>query len=153
MLKQNRFMRQKLEHFRIGSFVRLFNLPEMIKHKLLNYFIAAVWLINGLFCKVLNLVSRHQQIVARILGNEHARLLTFLIGISEIAMAVWILSNIKTRLNAVTQIFVIATMNILEFFLVPDLLLWGRLNAVFAFAFIVLIYYNEFWLNKKIKPV
>ena len=125
----------------------------MTKHKLLNYFIAAVWLINGLFCKVLNLVPRHQQIVARILGSEHARLLTFLIGLSEIVMAIWILSNVKTRLNTIAQILVIAAMNTLEFFLVPDLLLWGRANAVFAFIFIIIIYYNEFLLNKKVKPV
>lgn len=55
--------------------------------KILNFFIAAVWLVNGLFCKVLNLVPRHQEIVATILGQEHARLLTIAIGISEVLMA------------------------------------------------------------------
>ncbi len=109
-----------------------------------------VWLINGLLCKVLNLVPRHQEIVARILGNNHSRLLTLLIGLSEMIMAIWILSGILTRLNAITQILVIATMNTLEFILVPDLLLWGKANAVFAFIFILLIYYNEFHLNKEL---
>lgn len=121
----------------------------MTQHKLINYCIATVWIANGLFCKVLNLVPRHQEIVARILGNDHARLVTVLIGVSEIAMAVWILSGLWTRLNVITQILVIATMNTLEFFLVPDLLLWGKLNAFFAFLFILLIYCNEFLLNKK----
>jgi hypothetical protein len=125
----------------------------MTRHKITNYFIATVWIGNGLFCKVLNLVPRHQEIVARILGNDHARLLTILIGVSEIAMAVWILSGCWSRLNAVTQIVVIATMNTLEFFLVPDLLLWGKLNAFFAFLFILLIFYNEFLLNKKLQTV
>ena len=60
-------------------------------------------------------------------------------------MAVWILSGIKRRLNAITQIIIIATMNTLEFILVPDLLLWGRFNALFAFLFILLIFYNEFY--------
>jgi hypothetical protein len=120
----------------------------MTRNRLLNYFIATVWIANGLFCKVLNLVPRHQEIVARILGNDYARLMTLLIGLSEIGMAVWILSGMWTRLNAVTQILVIATMNSLEFFLVPDLLLWGKLNAFFAFLFILLIYFNEFRLNK-----
>jgi hypothetical protein len=120
------------------------------KHQLLNYFIALVWLINGLFCKVFNLVPRHQQIVSEILGNEQSRLYTILIGISESLMAVWILSGLYTRINAITQIVVIAVMNTLEFILVPDLLLWGRINAVFAFLFIVLIYYNEFFLYKNI---
>ena len=122
----------------------------MTRNQLLNYFIAAVWIINGLFCKVLNLVPRHQEIVARILGNEHARLLTIAIGISEIAMAVWILSGIKRRLSAITQILVIAIMNMLEFILVPDLLLWGRFNALFAFLFILLIFYNEFYGRNKL---
>lgn len=121
----------------------------MIRHKLINFFIAAVWIINGLFCKALNLVPRHQEIVARILGNDHARPLTLLIGLAEIGIAVWILSNLWTRPNAVMQILIIAIMNTLEFFLAPDLLLWGKLNAVFAFLFILLIYYNEFHFNKK----
>ena len=117
-------------------------------HKILTYFTAIVWIANGLFCKALNLVPRHQEIVARILGNEHSRPLTILIGLSEMLMTVWILSGIKTRLNAATQILVIATMNTLEFILVPDLLLWGKANSIFAFMFIILIYYNEFRLNK-----
>jgi len=122
----------------------------MTRTQLLNYFIAAVWIINGLFCKVLNLVPRHQEIVARISGNDHARLLTIAIGISEIAMAVWILSGIRRRLNAIAQIIIIATMNVLEFILVPDLLLWGRFNALFAFLFILLIFYNEFYGKNKL---
>ena len=115
----------------------------------LHYFIATVWIINGLLCKILNLVPRHQEIVARILGDEHAQPLTLLIGVAEIAMAVWILSGTRKRLNVIAQILIIAAMNSLEFFLVPDLLLWGRANAFFAFIFIVLIYYNEFQLTKK----
>ena len=116
----------------------------------LNFFIAAVWLINGLFCKVLNLVPRHQEIVAVILGNDNSRLFTFLIGLSEITMAVWILTRKWTTINAITQILVIAAMNTLEFLLVPDLLFWGRANAIFAFLFILIIYYNEFHLNKSL---
>lgn len=115
----------------------------------MTYCIATVWIANGLFCKVLNLVPRHEQIVARILGDNHSRLLTILIGLSEIIMAVWILSGYKTKLNAVAQITVVATMNILEFILVPDLLLWGKLNSLFAFIFISVVYCNEFYLNKK----
>ncbi|HEY5773646.1 MAG TPA: DoxX-like family protein [Chitinophagaceae bacterium] len=122
----------------------------MTRPQLLNYFIAAVWIINGLFCKVLNLVPRHQEIVARILSNDHARLLTIAIGVSEIAMAIWILSGVRRRLNAIAQIIIIATMNTLEFILVPDLLLWGRFNALFAFLFILLIFYNEFYAKKKL---
>lgn len=115
-----------------------------------HFAIAMVWIINGFFCKVLNLVPRHQEIVARILGHEHARIMTLLIGVAEIGMSAWILSGIQKRLNVLTQIFVIAIMNALEFFLVPDLLLWGKANAFFAFIFILLIYYNEYRHPKKL---
>jgi len=119
-------------------------------HKTITFLIATVWLANGLLCKVLNLVPRHEQIVARILGDDYSRPLTILIGLSEIIMAIWFLSKIKSKLNAVVQISVVATMNILEFILVPDLLLLGRLNSLFALLFIGLVYYNEFVLTKKL---
>ncbi|HOY17871.1 MAG TPA: DoxX-like family protein [Haliscomenobacter sp.] len=118
-------------------------------HTILTYCIAMVWMANGLFCKVLNLVPRHEQIVARILGETYARPLTLTIGLAEIGMAIWVLSRIKPRLNAVLQMAVVAIMNTLEFFMVPDLLLWGKLNAFFAFLFVLLIYYHEFHLYKK----
>lgn len=116
------------------------NMNHITKVRAIRYFIAAVWFVNGFVCKVLNLVPRHRQIVARILGDEYAPTFTVLIGLAEVVMAVWIVSGISPRLNAIMQIVVIAAMNILEFILVPDLLLWGRFNAVFAFLFIVLIY-------------
>lgn len=118
----------------------------------MTYCIAAVWIANGLFCKILNLVPRHEQIVAQILGDDYSRILTILIGISEIFMAIWILSGFKSRINALLQIAVVAIMNTLEFILVPDILLWGKMNSVFALLLILIIYYNEFHLNKKITP-
>ncbi len=118
-------------------------------YKILTFCIATVWIVNGLFCKVLNLVPRHEQIVARILGDDYSRVLTILIGLSEIAMAIWVLSKFKSRLNAIAQIAIVAIMNTLEFILVPDLLLWGKLNSFFAFIFVLVVYFNEFYLNKK----
>lgn len=115
----------------------------------ITYSIAAVWIVNGLCCKILNLVPRHEEIVAEILGNDHSRMLTILIGVSELLMAVWVLSGYKRRLNALTQIAIVASMNILEFSLAPDLLLWGRLNALFALLFILLIYFNEYRLRNE----
>ena len=121
----------------------------MTPNKVLNCLIAAVWLANGLFCKVLNLVPRHQEIVARILGSDHAELLTKMIGFAEIAMAVWVVSGYRSRVNAIMQVMIIGAMNLMEFFLVPDLLLWGRFNLLFAFLFILLIGYNEYYLKPK----
>jgi len=109
-------------------------------------------LVNGLFCKVFNLVPRHEQIVASILNEDFARALTVLIGLSEIVMAIWVVSIWKSRLSAGVQMTLVAVMNLLEFLLVPDLLLWGRLNSVFALQFILLIYFNEFRLGNKLEP-
>lgn len=120
-----------------------------ILHILATAIIALVWLVNGLFCKILNLVPRHQQIVSEILGMQHAWLLTKAIGVAEILMVVWILSGIKRRFCAVFQMAMVAAMNIIEFIIVPDLLLFGRMNMVFAFVFILLIYLNEFALPKR----
>lgn len=121
-----------------------------IIYRILTYCIAAVWLINGLYCKVLNMVPRHKQIVSAILGSTYAEILTKTIGIAEVLMALWIVSGIQRRLNIVIQIIIIAAMNILEFFLAPTLLLWGRMNLLFALLFIGLIYWNEFLFHKKI---
>ena len=107
-------------------------------------FLASVWLVNGFICKVLNLVPRHEAIVARILGEEHAVLFTKLIGIGEIAMGLWVLSGKYRRINAIMQILLVLVMNVIEFFLVPELLLWGKLNLIFALLFILLIAWIEF---------
>lgn len=119
----------------------------MTRH-ILTTFICLVWLVNGLFCKVLNLVPRHQEIVARILGEQYSWLFTKAIGVSEMLMVVWVLSRIKTRFCAIFQMVIIGTMNIIEFILAPDLLLFGRMNIVVASIFIGLIYVNEFVIAK-----
>ena len=116
--------------------------------KTLTYSIAAVWIVNGLFSKVFGLTPRHGLIISRILGDQHYHLLTVIIGLAEVLMAIWILSRYKSRINAITQIIIVLAMNILEFFLTPDLLLWGKLNMVFALLFVSLVYYNEFILQK-----
>jgi len=128
-------------------------MTSLNKYRLINYFITLIWLVNGLFCKVLNFVPRHKAIVARILGPEHSSLFTFLIGLSEIVMACWILSGIMPRINVFMQILIISAMNILEFFLAPDLLLWGKANALFAFLFVLLIYYNRTSYSKTMQRV
>jgi hypothetical protein len=49
-----------------------------------------VWLVNGLLCKVLDLIPRYEAIVSRILGEVYATENTKLIGFLEIGMAVWV---------------------------------------------------------------
>lgn len=121
----------------------------VILHRSLLYTIASVWLINGLFCKILNYVPRHELIVARILGSEHAYIITKAIGFSEVLMTIWIISLIRSRLCATMQILIISTMNSIEFIFASDLLLFGKLNAFNALLFVSIIYYNEFILAPK----
>jgi hypothetical protein len=114
---------------------------------ILTSLIALVWLLNGLICKVFNLVPRHQEIVETILQVHNGRTLTIAIGLAEFCMALWIVSGYRQKLNAITQIVVIASMNILEAIYAPHLLLWGKWNGAFAFLFILVIYANVFHLN------
>lgn len=119
-------------------------MPFGKQKNVVNIGIALVWMINGVFCKVLNYVPRHQLIVARILGETHVALLTRTIGILEAGMAIWILSRIKSRWCAIAQILLVAAMNVIEFIAAPDLLLFGRINIIIAAVFIFIIYRNEF---------
>lgn len=118
--------------------------------KFLTFSIAVVWLVNGLYCKVLTGVPRHQLIVTRILGEPHAGLLTRLIGWSEVLMALWVVSRLWPRWGALVQIGLVVTMNAIEFFLAPDLLLFGRFNAVFAALFAGVVYWSEFVAPKSL---
>ena len=116
---------------------------------LLTICIASVWLINGLYCKLLDFVPRHKEIVGRILGDQHALYMTKMIGLGEVFLAVLIIFGFRSRQLAIIQIFLVVLMNSLEIILAPDLLLFGRLNGVLALVFIMLIIYAEFYLNKK----
>lgn len=113
-----------------------------VRH-ILTSAIALVWLINGLFCKVLNLVPRHELIVSRILGSQFAEPATKMIGVLEIAMVFWILSGIRSRWCVITQVAVVAAMNVIEYILVPDLLLFGRLNILVAICFMLVVLYKQ----------
>ncbi len=100
---------------------------------------AAVWLVNGLWCKLLDGTPRHRAIVARILGDDLAALITHLIGLGEIALALWIVVGLHRRATAILQIALVLTMNVVEFAVAPDLLLFGRFNLLVAFAFCGLV--------------
>jgi hypothetical protein len=77
------------------------------------------------------------------LGEEYSLVLTKFIGSLEVLMFIWILSLIKKRLCLTIQISLIATMNIIEYILAPDLLLFGRFNIILAGFFIGIIIFNE----------
>jgi len=138
---------ENTENMKYNTYTANFNYQQMI----LKILIAAVWFVNGFFCKILNLVPRHQQIVADILSVEYAQEITVMIGSAEVLMAVWVLSQLYSRLNVILQIVLVITMNIIEYTLVPELLLWGEVNIVFAILFIGLVYYSEYSFSQAFK--
>ncbi|HYK47652.1 MAG TPA: DoxX-like family protein [Parafilimonas sp.] len=97
-------------------------------------------------CKLLNLVPRHQLIVGRILGHRHAFLFTKIIGALEVLMSAWIVSGIFSPLCAIIQIAVITLMNVIEFVIASDLLLFRKGNIVIAMLLCAVIYINAFIL-------
>lgn len=119
-------------------------LPASLPSLPLRLFFAAVWLVNGVWCKILDGVPRHREIVARILGDDHSLALTRMIGAGEVVMAVWILTGIRWKWSSAAQISAVLLMNVIEFFVVPDLLLFGRFNSLVALAYISLVAWAGF---------
>ena len=101
--------------------------------------IALVWGINGLWCKVLGGVPRHEAIVARVVDTA-----TDIVGLDLDAAAaaaaagvlvVWFVSGRWVRLNAAAQVVIVMTMNVIEQLLAPELLLFGPWNFLWASCF------------------
>ena len=113
-------------------------------HSYQNFLVALIWIANGFWAKVLGRVPRHRQIVAHILGAEHAPEITKAIGFSEIGLGLWVATGLRKQQTAWLQIALIATMNILEGILAEHLLLWGRWNALFAGILIGIVWWSAF---------
>jgi uncharacterized membrane protein YphA (DoxX/SURF4 family) len=85
--------------------------------------ISGVWIFHGLWSKILGGIPRHELIVARILGDEFARPLTFLIGCGEILLGLWVLSGRRALACAAFQTLILVAMNALEIRLANELLI------------------------------
>ncbi len=81
---------------------------------LLRFGTAAVWIVFGLVFKVLNVVPRHERIVAAVLGETLAGPVTIAVGVGETMLGLWILSARWPRACAAVQTVAIACMNVLE---------------------------------------
>lgn len=119
---------------------------------LLKPAIASVWAVNGLVNKILGFVPRHRLIVGRILGDDISARAVIVIGVLEVLIALWVLSGIKPRLCAVLQAVTVASMNILEIILAPDLLLFGTGNVIPGIIFISLVLFDGFYPGEKKDP-
>lgn len=116
--------------------------------RVFRFAIGLTWLINGLFCKLMNGVPRHPEIIATILGESHLNILVVLIGSGEMIIAFWIWSGRYLIACAWLQITLVLTMNIIEQIMVPELLLWGHWNLLWALGFCALIWFT---LIRKVK--
>lgn len=112
----------------------------------LTALIAGVWIVNGLYAKMLSGAPRHEAIVARVLGESWAPRIVLAIGFGEVALGLWILARRWPRATAALQIGLVLVMNVLELRRAPDLLLWGRFNFAFALIFCGLVAYHGFWV-------
>lgn len=75
--------------------------------------IAAVWLYEGLWCKLLGHMPDQEQVVAAhpLFGAASAKLVLRAIGVVEVAIAVWVLSGIAPWLAALVQTVLLVGMN------------------------------------------
>ncbi len=88
--------------------------------------VAAVWLVHGLYNKLLGGSPRHLAIVQATPGLDGAAGEQALaaIGMLEVAIAVWVLSAWAPRLCAAAQTIALLSMNGVELTFARDLLLW-----------------------------
>jgi uncharacterized membrane protein YphA (DoxX/SURF4 family) len=75
--------------------------------------IAAVWLYQGGWCKLVAPNQRHIRIVAHLpgVGPAHARKVLAMVGTVEVALAAWVLSGRAPRTAAAAQTALLGAMN------------------------------------------
>jgi hypothetical protein len=93
-------------------------LPPLV---LVRAAIAAVWLYEGLWCKVLGRERHQMKVVEAVptLGPILGRRFLLVLGLTEMALAVWVVSGIAPGLCAIAQTALLVTLN-------ANGLLWAR---------------------------
>jgi hypothetical protein len=109
---------------------------------LIHVAVAAVWLYEGLWCKLLNGQPRQVRVVAAMprYGAHIGTQLLKLLGVVEVVVGVWILTRIAPIVCAVAQTALLVTLNACG-------LLWARRliddpagMVIKNFAFLVLVW-------------
>jgi hypothetical protein len=92
----------------------------------LRFLVAGVWLIHGLYNKLLGGSPRHLAIVQSVpgLGGAAGARVLLAVGVFEVAIAIWMLSRRAPRLCAAVQSVALLTMNVVELRYAHPLLLW-----------------------------
>jgi uncharacterized membrane protein YphA (DoxX/SURF4 family) len=88
--------------------------------------VAAVWLVHGLFNKLLDGSPRHLAIVQSVPGFDGVTgsVILTLVGVFEVAVAGWVLSGRAPRACAVVQTAALLSMSAVELTFARHLLLW-----------------------------
>ena len=96
----------------------LLSLPPLL---LVRGSVAAVWIYEGLWCKVLGREKRQVQVVEAVprLGPVLGRHFLLVLGAAETMLAVWVLSGTAPGLCAIAQTVLLVTLN-------ANGLLWAR---------------------------
>jgi hypothetical protein len=109
----------------------------------LRLFVAGVWLVHGLYNKLLGGSPRHLAIVQAVPGLAGAtgRRMLLAVGFLEVSLAVWTLSRRAPRLCAATQTVVLLSMNVLELTFARPFLLWPAGLVPINLVFLSLAWY------------
>jgi uncharacterized membrane protein YphA (DoxX/SURF4 family) len=83
--------------------------------------VAAVWLYEGLWCKILGRAPLQAKVVEVVpmVGQQRARLFLKVLGVVEMLLAVWVISGITPGLCAIVQTVLLVSLNV-------NGLLWAR---------------------------
>jgi DoxX-like family/Uncharacterized conserved protein (COG2071) len=102
--------------------------------------VVSVWLVHGLYNKLLHGSPRHLAIVQSVpgLAGPTGQRVLVLIGLFEVAMALWVLSGWRGRLCAATQTVALLSMNVFELSFARDKLLWPAGLIPLNLAFLAL---------------
>jgi uncharacterized membrane protein YphA (DoxX/SURF4 family) len=104
---------------------------------LLTLLVASVWLIHGLYNKLLHGSTRHLAIVQSVpwFGGSTGEHTLMAVGLLETGIGLWVLVGSAPRLCAAVQTVLLPTMNVVELTFARHLLLWpaGLLPLNLAF--------------------
>ena len=114
---------------------------------MIAFAVAAVWLLHGLYNKLLGGSPRHLAIVQAMPGLDGAagEYVLALVGAGEIALAAWILTRRAPRACAATQTIALLSMNVLELTYARHLLLWPAGLIPVNAAFLLLAWVAAGW--------
>lgn len=75
--------------------------------------VAAVWVYEGLWCKILGRVASQVDVVTAVprLGARFAKPFLKVLGFAEVALAVWVMSGVAPGASAIVQTALLVTLN------------------------------------------